>query len=49
MSTHISIAALLLNAILCAAYATTPDTFMITTAILTAALILTLRGDRHGE
>lgn len=42
--------AILVNAILCAAFATVPDTFITTTALLAAVLILTLRKDEdHGE
>ena len=50
MSTRIAFAALLINAILCAGWAERVDTFLITTAILTAALIVALRNeDIHGE
>lgn len=42
--------ALLVNAALCAAFATVPDTFITSTALLAAVLILTLRKDEdHGE
>lgn len=42
--------AILVNAILCAAFATVPDTFITSTALLAAVLILTLRKDEnHGE
>lgn len=47
MTTRLSLFALLVNAALCAAYATTPDTFLTTTAVLAATLILTLREDRY--
>ena len=39
--------ALLVNAALCAAFATVPDTFITSTALLAAVLILTLRKDEH--
>lgn len=46
----IAFGALLVNAILCAAFATVPDTFITSTALLAAVLILTLRKDEnHGE
>lgn len=43
----IAFGAILVNAILCAAFATVPDTFITTTALLAAVLILTLRKDEH--
>lgn len=46
----IAFGAILVNAILCAAFATLPDTFITSTALLAAVLILTLReGENHGE
>lgn len=45
----IAFTALLINAISCAIYAETPDTFLITTAILTAALILAMKEDKYHE
>lgn len=47
MATSIAFFALLVNAVLCAAFAERPDTFLITTAMLVAVLIMTLREDRH--
>lgn len=42
--------AILINAIMCAAFATVPDTFITTTALLAAVLILTLgKDENHGE
>lgn len=46
----IAFGAILVNAIMCAAFATVPDTFITSTALLAAVLILTLRKDEnHGE
>ena len=43
-----ALAALLSNAILCAAFAEHADTFITTTAMLSAVAILTIREDHHG-
>lgn len=46
----IAFGALLVNAALCAAFATVPDTFITSTALLAAVLILTIRKDEdNGE
>ena len=47
-ATLTAIAALIINAILCAAFAGSVDTFIITNAILAAALVWTIKGERHG-
>ena len=47
---YIAFGALLINAAICAAFATVPDTFITSTAVLSAVLILTLRKDEnHGK
>lgn len=44
---YIAFGALLINAAICAAFASVPDTFILSTAVLSAVLILTFRKDGH--
>lgn len=47
---YIAFGALLINAATCAAFASAPDTFILSTAVLSAVLILTLqRRETHGK
>lgn len=46
-ATIAAIVAMLINTVVCAAFATI-DTYLITTAILAAALIMTIKGEHHG-
>lgn len=47
---YIAFGALLINAAVCAAFASVPDTFILSTAVLSAVLILTLqRRGTHGK
>ena len=47
-ATVAAFAALIVNTVLCAIYAGTPDSFLISNAILAAALVLAIKGERHG-
>ena len=47
-ATVAAFAALLVNTVLCVIFAGTPDSFIISNAILAAALVLAIKGERHG-
>ena len=47
LKSAITFGALLVNAILCAAFAEHADTFITTTAMLSAVAILTIKEDHH--